>query len=132
MNEVLDTRFFIELFYSNKAENRKKTKDKIKLSRDREGIVPSIVLAELVKVVCEKHGNDEARIAHFSVVRSGLEIVPMTSDLARVAGLIGCRYKKLPMGDCIIAATAVKAKAIVVTDDPHFDEIKEINHTWIK
>jgi predicted nucleic acid-binding protein len=66
------------------------------------------------------------------VVRSGLEIVPITSDLARDAGLIGCRYKKLPLGDCIIAATAVKSKAIVVTDDPHFDEIKEINRTWIK
>lgn len=133
MKEVLDTRFFVELFYSKKTESRKKTRDKIiKLSKDREGIVPSIVLAELVKVICEKHGKDEARIAHLSVVRSGLEIVPITSDLARDAGLIGCRYKKLPMGDCIITATAVKAKAIVVTDDPHFDEIKEVSRTWIK
>jgi predicted nucleic acid-binding protein len=51
--------------------------------------------------------------------------------LARDAGILGCRFKKLPMGDCIVSAVAVKAKANVVTDDPHFDEIKEVSFTWV-
>ncbi len=35
------------------------------------------------------------------------------------------------MGDCIIAATALITHARVLSDDPHFDAIKEIKRIWI-
>jgi predicted nucleic acid-binding protein len=133
LKEVLDTRLFIEFFYSKNTEVRRKVREKIiKLSKDRQGLVPSVVLAELSRVICEKHGYDEARISYLSVLQSGLDVVPLTSELARDAGILGCRYKKLPMGDCIVAAVAVKAKANVISDDPHFDEIKEVSRAWVK
>jgi predicted nucleic acid-binding protein len=132
LKEVLDTRFFIELFYSKKVEYKKKAKDRIvKLAKDRQGIVPSIVLTELTRIICDRHGKEEAKIAYLSLLESGLDIVPLSPELAGEAGLIGCRYKKVPMGDCIIAATAIQAKAVVITDDPHFNEIKEVSHTWL-
>jgi predicted nucleic acid-binding protein len=74
---VLDTRLFIEFFYSKDTEVRRKAKEKvIQLSEDRQGLVPSVVLAELARVICEKHGDDEARISYLSVLQSGLEIAP--------------------------------------------------------
>lgn len=35
------------------------------------------------------------------------------------------------MGDCIIAATAIKNKAKVLSDDDHFDEMEEVKREWI-
>jgi len=35
------------------------------------------------------------------------------------------------MGDCIIAATATIRGARVLSDDPHYDIMKEIKRVWI-
>jgi len=35
------------------------------------------------------------------------------------------------MGDSMIAATASILKAVCISDDPHFKQIKEIETTWI-
>jgi predicted nucleic acid-binding protein len=35
------------------------------------------------------------------------------------------------MGDCIIASTAIANQARVLSDDPHYDAIKETKRTWI-
>jgi predicted nucleic acid-binding protein len=35
------------------------------------------------------------------------------------------------MGDSMIAATAFVLKAVCISDDPHFKQIKEIETEWI-
>ena len=132
MKEVLDTRFFIEHFYSDNPEIQKKTREKLRgLAKEGGGVVPAVVLMEVVKITCEKRGEDEARIRYLSILRSGLEIANITPDIAKMAGLLRCRYHKVPMGDCIIAAVAIVSKAKVTTDDPHFEEIEAVKRAWL-
>jgi predicted nucleic acid-binding protein len=114
LKEVLDSRFLIEYLYSPSTETKKKTQRKLKeLVQRKEGLLPTIVISEITKVVCENMGK---------------ELMP---PLAKQAGLLKCQYKKVPIGDCVIAATAIENHAQVLTDDPHFDQIKETKRTWL-
>jgi predicted nucleic acid-binding protein len=132
LQEVLDTRFLIEHYYSENKETKQKTTKKLKsLIRCREGIVPTIVISETVKIICEKIGKEEAEISYTDIVTSGMHIQELTSKIAKQAGLIKCQHRRLPMGDCIIAATAIANQAGVLSDDPHFDEIEETKRIWI-
>ncbi len=66
-----------------------------------------------------------------ALIQSGIEIQNLTPSIAQQAGLFKCQYKNLPMGDCIIAATALTNHAKIISDDPHFDNIKETKRAWI-
>lgn len=132
MREVVDTRFLIEHFYSDQTETRRKTSKKLReLIQHEEGLLPTIVICESVQVTCKKRGREEAEIRYLSLIRSGLKIQDLNKDIAREAGLLKCRHRSIPMGDCVIAAIAIVNKAKVLSDDPHFDAIKEIKRTWI-
>ena len=132
MKEVLDTRFLREYFYSNDVETKEKTTRKLKtLLARHEGVLPTIVIAEITKITCELRGKDVAKSRYQALVQSGLDIQSLTPQIAEQAGLYKCQYDNLPMGDCIIAATATLNAAKIVSDDPHFDWIKETRRTWI-
>jgi predicted nucleic acid-binding protein len=132
LKEVLDTRFLREYFYCNDAETKEKTKRKLKTLIDKsEGILPTIVIAEIIQITCEIRGKDMARSRYQALVQSGLEIQSLTPQIAQQAGLYKCQYSNLPMGDCIIAATATACGAKIVSDDPHFDCIKDAKRVWI-
>ena len=129
---VVDSRFLVEHFYSAKAETRHKTYEKLReLIQRKEGLLPTVVISETLHVVCEKVGKGEAEACYLSLIRSGLRIEPLDQNVARQAGLLKCRYRNVPMGDCIIAVTAMINRAEILSDDPHFDLIKEIKRTWI-
>ena len=129
---MLDSRFLIEYLYSPNTETRKKTQRKLKeLVQHKEGLLPTIVISEITKVVCENMGKEEAEVCYLRIITSGLRIQELTPPLAKQAGLLKCQYKKVPIGDCVIAATAIENHARVLTDDPHFDEMKETKRTWI-
>jgi predicted nucleic acid-binding protein len=132
MKEVIDTRFLIEHFYSNKTETKQKTTQKLKeLIRNKEGILPTITLCETIQITCQKRGREEAEIRHLSLIKSGLKIQNIDQNIAKEAALLKCKYKNAPLGDCLIAATAIINKAKILSDDPHYDTIKEITRTWI-
>ncbi|KPV64810.1 MAG: tRNA(fMet)-specific endonuclease VapC [Candidatus Bathyarchaeota archaeon BA1] len=132
MAEVLDTRFLIEHFYSDDAETKRKTSKRLReLTERQKGILPTIVIGEVVRITCEKRGKEEAEARHLLLIRSGLQIQDLDQDIAREAGLLKCRYRNVPMGDCIIATTATMKRAKVLSDDPHFDVMREIKRTWI-
>lgn len=133
MKEVLDTRFFMEYFYSSDKKTQESLRRKlVDLIKRKEGFVPAVVLAETVDLTCRHRGRDEAINRYFSILRSGLNIESMTAETSMEAGLIKCRHRDIPLGDCIIAATARIAGAGVVSDDPHFDKIKGIKRRWQK
>ncbi len=132
MKEVLDSRFLIEHFYSADTETKQKTARKLKeLIQRKEGVLPTIVISETIKTICEKIGREEAEICYVSIVTSGLQIQELNANIAKQAGLLKCQYRNISMGDCIIAATALANQARILSDDPHFDNIEETKRIWI-
>ncbi len=132
MGEVVDTRFLLEHFYSDGAETKRKTSKKLReLIERKEGILPTIVISEIVQVVCERIGKGEAEACYLLLVRSGLQVQSLDQNIAKEAGLLKCRYRNTPIGDCIIAATAKIKRAKVLSDDPHFDLLEEVKRVWI-
>jgi predicted nucleic acid-binding protein len=132
LKEVLDSRFLIEHYYSTNTETKQKTSKKLKeLIQRKEGLLPTIVVSETIKIICEKVGREEAEICYLSIIASGLQIQELNLKIARQAGLLKCQYKNIPMGDCIIASTAIINQAKILSDDPHFDNIKETKRSWI-
>ena len=132
MKAVLDSRFIMEYFYSDKAEIKQKATKKVKdLLLRKEGILPTIVISETIQTVCEQIGKDEAEICYANLTQSGLKIQSLTPQIAKQAGLLRCKYRNIPMGDCIIVATAIANQATILSDDPHFDAIEETKRSWI-
>lgn len=132
MKEVLDTRFFTEHFYSDQTQTKQKTAKRLKeLVQRNDGLLPTIVISEVIQITCEKRGKELAETRYHALMESGLQIMNLTPTIAKQAGLIKCQRKNIPMGDCIIAATAITNHARILSDDPHYDTIKETKRTWI-
>ena len=132
MKEVLDSRFFVLHYGSSDDAILAKTTAKLAhLRRERRGIIPSIVVAETTNFVCREAGRQEARAHIRAMEHSGLEIVPVDAALAIEAGMLRCVHRDLPLADCLIAATALRAAGAVVSDDPHFSRVKNLRTTWI-
>ena len=73
MKAVLDSRFLIEHYYSTKTETKQKTSRKLReLIQHNEGILPTIVVSEIIQTVCQKIGKEEAEICYTTITQSGL------------------------------------------------------------
>ncbi|MDD3791710.1 MAG: PIN domain-containing protein [Candidatus Bathyarchaeota archaeon] len=132
MKTVLDSRFIMELFYSASDEIKQKTSRKIReMIQRKEGVLPTIVISEIVHTVCGQLGKEEAEMCYANLVQGGLKIQALTPQIAKKAGILRCKYRSVPMGDCIIAATAITNQAAVLSDDPHFEAICETKRIWI-
>jgi len=132
LKEVVDSRFLVEHYYSTRTETRQKTSKKLgELIQHNEGLLPTIVISETVQTVCEKVGRREAETCYLSLIASGLQVQDLNPKIAKQAGLLKCQYRNIPMGDCIIASTAIINQAKILSDDPHFDNIKETKRSWI-
>jgi predicted nucleic acid-binding protein len=132
LKEVLDTRFLREYFYPSQAEMKEKAVRKLNaLIARNEAILPTIVIAEITQITCEIRGKDMAESRFQALVQSGIEIQNLTPLIAKQAGLYKTQFKNLPMSDCIIAATALLNHARILSDDPHFDSLKEVKRVWI-
>ena len=132
MREILDTRFLLEHFVSSDAAVLEKTRMKLReLRRAGKGVIPTVVLAEFLDQVCERAGRKEAEEKVESLLVSGLSTYPLTPQIAIVAGGLRCTHRGVPMADCIIAATAIHLNGKVVSDDPHFKQIRQVKCAWI-
>jgi predicted nucleic acid-binding protein len=90
-----------------------------------------LVVCEIVQITCEKRGKDTAETRYLALMESGLQIQELDPKTAKQAGLLKCKYRNIPIGDCIIASTAIINQAKILSDDPHFDTITETKRTWI-
>lgn len=132
MKEILDSKFLVTHYASKDERILARTREKLaRLRRERRGVLPSIVIAEVTNLVCREGGREQALAQLRALEHSGLEIVPLDAPLARDAGLLRCAQRDLPMADCVIAATALRLRGRVVTDDPHFSKVKGLRTTWI-
>jgi predicted nucleic acid-binding protein len=127
---TLDTTFFVLHYFSEEENILSKTRKVLHSCRKlgNKGILPTVVLGEFYALTRKKAGRDASERYFRELINSGLNIVDMTAEIAKQAGILRHRYEeKIPWGDCIIAATGILSKAkIVVTEDPHFKQLKEI------
>jgi predicted nucleic acid-binding protein len=122
---VYDTRFFVDSFYSKDELLLKK----IRAHRARKRYVSAIVVHEVYNLAIKREGRETAKnqVAH---IKEDFEVVPVDDQIAQISAELRHKYN-LSMGDSMIAATAFMLKAACISDDPHFEQIKEIETTWI-
>ncbi len=122
---VYDTRFFVDSFYSKDESMLKK----IRAHRARKRYVSAIVVHEVYNLAIKRESRETAKnqVAH---IKEEFEVVPVDDQIAQISAELRHKYN-LSMGDSMIAATAFVLKAVCISDDPHFEQIKEIETTWI-
>ncbi len=123
---LYDTRFFIEYFYSNNKVLIKKLKDDLKEVKER--LVSTITIHEIHCINLYKEGREVATLRS-KIISRDFKILPVDYYTAIKSSEIRSKYR-MPMADSIIAATAQIYKCPIVTDDPHFKEIKNLKTRW--
>lgn len=132
MIEVLDTRFFIEHLFSTDTSVREKTRKRLtELRRSKEGVVPLIVVAEFTDQACRFAGRREAEEKSRAIVESGLQVRALDPVMAIAAGARRCSNRSIPLADCIVATVADSLGGRVVSDDPHFKQLRGIRVAWL-
>lgn len=129
MRLVLDTNFFF-LHYFSTGERSAKTKAVLNKCRKigNIGIIPAIVIGEAYAVIQRISGRSMAEKAYSEMINSKLQLIDMTPEIAKQAGILRIKSQEsIPWGDCIIAATAIIYDAdYVVSEDPHFKKLDGI------
>ena len=132
IRRTVDTRFFLTHFTAESEELKTKTRKMMYELEGESAIVPTMVMHELYKIQCETAGKDTAETRTNLILNSNFTIVDLDVAIARVAGRVRCQNPKIPTADGVIAATAIVTKSFcVVTDDPHFDSVREIKTKWL-
>lgn len=122
----------IQHFTADTDDLRKRTRDLIFELKKESAYLPTIVIHELYKEQCETLGKDTAETRLKIILQSGFEVVNLDYSIAKETARIRCKHTDLPTPDGIIAATALVTGSLhVVTDDPHFERIREIKTEWI-
>ena len=132
MKEVLDSRFFAALFFEGDERIREAARAKLRrLRRDRRGLIPAVVMAEVVSLICRKGGRDAARTHQRAIEASGLEVIPLDGTDAAEAGLLLCTHRGLPLADALVAAVALRVDGRVISDDLHFGQVRGLRVAWL-
>lgn len=93
------------------------------LPRNEEWVVPTIIQYELARWLTREVSDAEAsRVLAFT---TELVVVPLTTDIATKAAECAALYK-LAMADAVIYATAIDARADLLTCDSHFAELPNV------
>jgi predicted nucleic acid-binding protein len=88
-------------------------------------------MCETIQLIFSREGKQKADMIYLSIVSSGMKIENLSPSIAKDAGILKSTYKHVPIGDCIIAASAINNQAKILSDDPNFDLIKEAKRTWL-
>jgi predicted nucleic acid-binding protein len=127
MNKAIyDSRFFVEFFYSKDENLRRKIKEE---KRRKEKYVSAVVIHEVYKLSLAREGREAATL-RATLMKKDFQVVPVDAQIAQISAELRHKYN-LSMGDSMIAATASTLKAVCISDDPHFQQIKEIETAWI-
>jgi len=127
---TLDTSFLILHYFSKEPDVLRKSRSVLHFCRlaGNSGVLPTVVLAEFYAIARRDAGRDVAELRLRELVDSGLEVVQLSQEAARESGVIRAKcHEKIPWGDCFIAGTHISKNAdIVLSEDPHFRDIKEL------
>ena len=121
-----DSRFFVEFFYSKDQNLRRKIEEE---RRRKDKYISTIVIHEVYNLSLARGGREIAKLRATSM-KKDFQAIPVDDQIAQISAELRHKYN-LSMGDSMIAATAFTLKAVCITDDPHFKQIKEIETAWI-
>ncbi len=94
-------------------------------SANKDGyLTPTIVLYEVYKKI-KGESTEEKALEASAYISAKTEVIHLDDRIAFEAADISLG-RDLPMADAIIAATANAFKAKIVTSDPHFKELKNV------
>jgi len=123
---VYDTRFFSALYYSKDERLLQRIKEE---KRRQEKFISTVVIHEVYRLSLQREGRETAML-RIALLKQDFKVIPVTAEIAEISAELRQKHQ-LSMGDSMIAATASSLKALCVSDDPHFNRIKEIKTTWI-
>lgn len=116
---LVDSSFWIEYFVDGK--NAKFIENV--LNQTNELIVPTVVIAEVLKWVLREQ-NEQNAISALSVMKMGT-VIDLTVDIA-IKSAISSTKLKLAFADSIIYATAILHNATIYTMDSHFENLPQV------
>jgi len=123
---VYDTRFFVEYFYSDDADFRRKLKEDLRKARNR--MVSALTVHEIYRINLEKEGREVANLRAETIHRD-FNIADVDYETAIRSAELRSKYR-IPMADSIIAATTQIHGCLLVSDDPHFQKIEDLKTRW--
>jgi predicted nucleic acid-binding protein len=88
-------------------------------------LVPTLCLYEVFKNILGQAGREQA-VEKVAVMRQGT-IIPLDDTLALDAALISHELG-LPMADSVILATARSCRALLWTQDAHFEQLDGVRY----
>ena len=124
---VYDTRFFVEYFYSGDANFLRRLKKDLKAVRER--MVSALTVHEIHRINLEKEGREVATLRSETICRD-FNVVDVDYETAVISAELRSRHR-MPMADSVIAATAQIHGCSLVSDDPHFQGIKNLKTKWL-
>jgi predicted nucleic acid-binding protein len=92
----------------------------------KELLVPSISIYEVFKRVVQQKSENEA-LQVIALMHQG-QVVNLDPSIAISAARVSIQHQ-MPMADAIMLATARNNKAILWTQDSHFEGIQNVNYT---
>ena len=134
MRAVLDTRFYFSYYNPESEEVATWSKKLIqRVLREELKVASSMItIIELYGIMGRIVGLDTVKARVTSIKASNIAFIPVTEEIAQVAGRITLTTPRTPLADAIIAATAlIHAGGVVITDDKHFDPIKGVKVIWL-
>jgi predicted nucleic acid-binding protein len=135
LRAILDTRFYFSYYNPESRKVAAWSKRIIQRALRGEFKVASstITIAELYGTMGRMVGTDAVKLRVTSIKASNIPFLPVTEDIAHLAGRIILETpRRIPLADAIIAATAlINAGGLVVTDDEHFQLVKDVKTSWL-
>jgi predicted nucleic acid-binding protein len=129
---TVDTRFFLTHYLADTDQLKLRTSRKMVELQREAAIVPTIVVHEVYKFMYENAGKEVAQMRVNSILTSPFRMADLSTSIAVTSASLRCRYRDLPTADSIVAATSLEAGSRrVLSDDPHFKEIREIRSEWL-
>ncbi len=124
MTSICDTRLLITFWFPPTEETRQKAAKLLQHELSHRLLIPSIVVAEYIKIAGRKIGV-EAALNQINVLESrGATITDVDKEVAVEAGKLLNIHSKLPIADALIAATYNHNSAeYIITEDEHFEEL---------
>ena len=122
---TLDTRFFLEFFYSQDEYLLRRLREVARLDAK----VSSIVLHELYALILKHEGAGEAD-TRLQLLKETYTIVDVTTTIAKVSAKLREEHS-LALAPSIIAATALEGDGLLWTDDSRFERIPELKLVWV-
>ena len=123
MTVVADTRFLIVFSFPSTEGERDRVRELMYRSLRDRLVIPSVVITEYIKTAGSGMGKESAVARIAGLKESGAEVAVLDEKTAMRAGALLLEHADKPIGDALIAATALIRRAShVITDDPHFQQ----------